>query len=157
MSRNTDLICSCGSGKSPEACCLPVIAGKRRVETAEQLMRSRYTAYVLGDEAYLLSSWHAHTRPEFLPKQAGDLNWTGLVVCRIEAGNPGDKHADVEFVAHYEQGGKVGKMHENSHFVFEQGNWFYVDGEEIISEKMGRNSLCYCGSGKKFKKCCATR
>jgi len=120
-------------------------------------MRSRYTAYVLENSDYLLRSWHPHTRPTSLHLKTGEVRWTGLTIINIKAGRAGDKKGEVEFIASYEQSGQDGRVQENSHFVFEQGQWFYLDGDLRNEVKAGRNSPCPCGSGKKFKKCCASK
>jgi len=120
-------------------------------------MRSRYTAYAMGNSDYLLHSWHPHTRPQSLHLNAGEVCWTGLTVNSIQAGRSGDKKGEVEFTASYEQSGQNGQVQENSRFVFEQGRWFYLDGDTQKAEKTGRNSPCPCGSGKKFKQCCACK
>jgi len=94
-------------------------------------MRSRYTAYVLNNEAYLLASWHASTRPASLdlssPAEAQPApQWLGLEVKRsIPAGDA----ATVEFVARYRRNGRAVRLHEVSRFVREDGRWFYVDGD----------------------------
>jgi SEC-C motif domain protein len=147
-------LCFCGSGNKFAACCAPVIAGEKNALTAEMLMRSRYTAYVLEDEAYLLSSWHAGTRPESLNIQSGLINWTGLTISGVLRGKEGDVKGQVSFIATYEQAGVIGKAQENSRFLFENGRWCYLDGHLVAQSKPGRNAFCPCGSGKKYKKCC---
>jgi SEC-C motif-containing protein len=107
------------------ACCGPLLAGAPAPD-AEALMRSRYTAYVLGDAAYLLATWHPGTRPaEVAPEP--DTRWLGLEVRarrEIDA-----THAEVEFVARYRVQGRGGRLHERSRFVREDGRWLYVDGD----------------------------
>lgn len=89
------------------------------------LMRSRYTAYVLGDAAHLLATWHPDTRPQdCLPDP--DTHWLGLAV---KAHTPVDEtHATVHFVARYRQGGKGHRLEEVSEFVYEKDRWFYLTG-----------------------------
>lgn len=91
-------------------------------------MRSRYCAYVLGLESYLLATWHPSTRPEKLDLAAEPApKWLGLEVRQhrqIDAG-----HATVEFVARYRVGGRGQRLHENSRFLREDGHWLYVDGD----------------------------
>ena len=147
-------LCFCGSGDPFDQCCQPVISGQRAAQSAEQLMRSRYSAYVLEDADYLLRSWHPDTRPASLGVTASGLSGSGLTVCARHQGEPGDLHGRVEFIARYQQQGKTGAVHEISRFVFEQGQWLYVDGDLQRSSKVGRNDPCPCGSGKKYKKCC---
>jgi SEC-C motif-containing protein len=95
-------------------------------DTAEQLMRSRYAAFVVGDEAYLFRTWHPRTRPDDLTLPA-DRTWTRLDVLRTEAGGPGDESAVVEFEAHYLSGGRPGVQQEVSRFERRRGVWVYVD------------------------------
>lgn len=158
MLGSIDGFCACGSGKSADACCLPIMQGIQQAQTAEQLMRSRYTAYVMENSEYLLHSWHSSTRPQTLSLKPGEVNWVGLTVGKIQAGQPGDRKGEVEFVASYEQAGQNRQVQENSCFIFEQNQWFYLQ-ESIGSagKKTGRNAPCPCGSGKKFKKCCASK
>ena len=90
-------------------------------------MRSRYVAYVRGRTDYLLSTWHASTRPPALDLKCEPARWLGLQVRRVEAGGPSDRHGIVEFVARYKIGGRAHRLHETSRFVREEGRWFYVD------------------------------
>jgi len=91
-------------------------------------MRSRYSAYVLRDEAYLLATWHVDTRPDTLDLSADDgIRWLGLNVRRHELA--GEDSALVEFVARCRVAGRGQRMHETSRFVRENGRWFYVVGE----------------------------
>lgn len=150
--------CPCNSGKPYSRCCEPLLAGTEAAGTAEALMRSRYTAYVLHDADYLLKTWHPETRPATLDP-ASMIEWCGLRVIRAEAGGRNDSQGVVEFMATAIRQQKIFRLHEISHFVKERDQWLYVDGETIesppaLSEKVGRNAPCPCGSGKKFKKCC---
>jgi SEC-C motif-containing protein len=90
-------------------------------------MRSRYAAFVLGLNDYLLATWHPRTRPAALDPHEPALKWLGLEVKRhrpIDA-----DHAEVEFVARSKLGGRAHRLHETSRFVREAGRWFYVDGD----------------------------
>jgi len=94
-------------------------------------MRSRYSAYCLGDEAYLLKTWHPSTRPETLHLDENPVKWIGLEIVHapeVPEEVPGDE-ASVEFVARYKQNGRAGRMREISRFRRDQARWFYVDGE----------------------------
>jgi SEC-C motif-containing protein len=126
--QNTAQACPCGGGLYAD-CCGRFIDGATVPDSAEQLMRSRYSAYVLRNEAYLRSTWHASTRPAEPLLQEGALKWLGLDVRRHE--QQGDA-ALVEFVARYKEGGRAHRLHEVSRFVREQvrekAHWFYVDG-----------------------------
>ncbi|RLA24176.1 MAG: hypothetical protein DRQ61_01825 [Gammaproteobacteria bacterium] len=113
--------CSCGSGQLYEACCGRLISGAASAATAEQLMRSRYSAYTLRDEVYLLKTWHASTRPPSLSFSDAP-QWRGLKVLKLT-------ELTVEFVARYKMNGKAEKIHEKSRFIQESGEWFYLDGE----------------------------
>ena len=115
--------CPCGTGKAHASCCGPLHQGAPAA-TAEALMRSRYSAYVLQLADYLSATWHPSTRPSTL--ELDPPRWLGLQVKRHEAS--GDT-ATVEFVARYKVGGKAGRLQECSRFVREDGRWYYLDGE----------------------------
>jgi SEC-C motif-containing protein len=146
--------CPCSSGKAMDVCCGPFLAGAA-APTAEALMRSRYTAYVLARGDYLLATWHASTRPAHWDGAAGP-HWLGLEIRAVTAGTAADTQGTVEFVARYRDRGRVGALHETSRFVREEGRWYYVDGtiHPAATGKVGRNDSCPCGSGRKFKHCC---
>lgn len=92
-------------------------------------MRSRYSAYVLRDEPYLLATWHASTRPASVGFEPG-TKWLGLTV--KSARELGPDEAEVTFTARYRIGGNPAvRMQERSRFLREEGRWFYVDGEHI--------------------------
>jgi SEC-C motif-containing protein len=156
--------CPCGSGKTLDACCGPIIAGAP-VPTAEALMRSRYTAFVRGDLDHVERTHAPEARDGFdraeMERWARAVDWRGLTIRSSEGGGPEDETGAVEFVARYaEKGGKPQAHHERSTFRREDGRWLYVDGEfnpkgkPVRVEKVGRNDPCPCGSGRKYKKCC---
>jgi SEC-C motif-containing protein len=120
--------CPCGSNKDYAACCGCFLDGGEAAPTAEVLMRSRYTAYTLGREDYLLATWH-HSRCPALLELASEprRKWLGLDVKRHEQSD--EDRAVVEFVARYKVGGRAHRLHEASRFVREAGKWFYVDGD----------------------------
>jgi SEC-C motif-containing protein len=119
--------CSCGSGSRYEDCC-GVLHQGGVAPTAEALMRSRYCAFVLKLEPYLLASWHPSARPVALDLASEPATqWLGLAVKRHEQID--DAHALVEFVARYKVNGRAHRLHEVSRFVREDGRWFYLDGE----------------------------
>lgn len=132
MNAPEDFPCPCGHAGNYRACCGRLHAhfaasGERIAASAETLMRSRYSAYVQDELAYLLASWHASTRPaELAPNEPG-LKWLGLEVKRH--GQLDAAHAWVEFVARCKLGGRAVRMRERSRFVRENGVWFYLDGE----------------------------
>ena len=117
--------CPCG-GASYENCCGPWHAGAL-APSAEALMRSRYSAFVRGDERYLLATWHASKRPSAMGFEPG-TKWLGLQI--VDARQISDVQAEVEFIARYRVGGgSAVRLHERSRFVRESGRWFYLDGE----------------------------
>lgn len=97
-------------------------------------MRSRYSAYVLKLEAYLRATWHPSTRPQRLDldDDAAATKWLGLEVKRYEI--TGADSAIVEFVARYKLGGRAQRLHEVSRFVRENGQWYYMDGENSSTD-----------------------
>ena len=122
--------CPCGSGMILAECCRRYLTGSRSAPTAEALMRSRYTAYVLGDEDYILRTWHGSTRPADLGDALGStVKWLGLRIVACGGGAAGDSDGWVEFIARCKTGGRATRMHERSRFRFENGQWFYVDGQ----------------------------
>lgn len=117
--------CPCGSTRSYSACCGRYHGGET-ANTAEVLMRSRYSAYVRGDADYLLATWHSSTRPDTLALQEEPpRQWLGLDIRRT--GSEGEL-AIVEFVARFKINGRAFRLHETSYFVQEGGRWFYRDG-----------------------------
>jgi SEC-C motif-containing protein len=119
--------CPCGSGRAYAECCGRYVDGGMLPETAEQLMRSRYTAYALAREDYLLATWHASTRPSGLELDPAQ-QWLGLKIVRTEAGGADDAEGRVAFVARSKLGGRAQRLAEDSRFVKEGGRWYYVDG-----------------------------
>jgi SEC-C motif domain protein len=122
--------CPCGNLRAYAECCGRFHAGEIP-DTAPQLMRSRYSAYVLRLTDYLLATWHPDTRPESLAlPPVEDLRWVGLDIRSQRLGGNG-RRARVEFIARFREGGgsRVQAQHEVSRFVREEGRWFYVDGE----------------------------
>jgi len=116
--------CPCGSGESYAACCGPLHTGEAAAETAKQMMRSRFSAFVLRDEAYLLRTWHPRTRPERV--RFDELpTWLGLSVVATADGREGESVGEVEFEAAY----VGGVLHERSRFSRRAGRWVYVDGD----------------------------
>jgi len=147
--------CPCHSGQTFDRCCGRFISQDELPENAEQLMRSRYCAYRLGNLEYLNATWHPDFRPVDLANDE-KIHWFGLEIlaCDQQA-----QRAIVEFEAQLLVDGKVNAMHERSAFVRDQGRWLYTEGELLAPSftpwKPARNESCPCGSGKKFKRCCA--
>ena len=157
--------CPCGSELSYTECCEPLIKGEKAAETPEQLMRSRYSAYVKKEIDYLATSLHPDHRKDFDPKSTRDwaesAEWDKLEIVRTQNGGPDDSEGEVEFIATFTQKGKMMKHHELASFKKEEGKWYFVDGKAATPQqyvrsepKIGRNDPCACGSGKKYKKCC---
>jgi SEC-C motif domain protein len=119
--------CPCGSGLPLAECCGRLHDGTAAAATAEQLMRSRYSAFALTDGEYLLATWHPATRPRSLVLDP-DVRWTGLDVLATSGGSLISSEGMVEFRAHYVIGGRSGTQHENSRFVRADGLWRYLDG-----------------------------
>ena len=144
-------LCPCGSKKEFGSCCGPIIAGTKKAETAEELMRSRYTAYVTHDIDHIVKTCRAGDE---------ESTWQGLKILRTEKGTASDKEGIVEFSATYTRKGLRDVHLERAYFKKENDTWIYEAGELIPTtvvregEKVGRNDPCPCGSGKKYKKCC---
>jgi hypothetical protein len=118
-------LCPCCSGLGFSDCCQPLLLGVRRAATAEALMRSRYSAFVVGDSGYLRDSWH----PEYAPAEIelGDVRWVGLQILGKSGGGPLDSSGTVSFAARYEVGGQRLVLREDSRFLRLAGAWVYVD------------------------------
>jgi SEC-C motif-containing protein len=122
--------CPCESGKTYQVCCEPFHSGQANAPTAEWLMRSRYSAYVLHKAAYLHRSWSAQTRPTKQSlKKAQPVAWLGLEIVRTEQGGVSDNDGVVEFIARYQQDDREEQLHETSRFSRENGRWVYVEGD----------------------------
>lgn len=121
--------CPCGRPLAYARCCGPLHAGLAPAADAEALMRSRYSAYVLRDAAWLLASWHPSTRPAqlaFDEPPAQRPTWLGLTV--EQARTTGPDTAEVVFTARLRiGGGSARRMREHSRFVREDGRWYYLD------------------------------
>ncbi|OBH83950.1 zinc chelation protein SecC [Mycobacterium scrofulaceum] len=118
--------CPCGSGERYPACCGPLHHGERQARTAEELMRSRYSAFAVGDGDYLFRTWHPRTRPSDVTVDPG-ITWIGLTVVDTVAGGPDDDHGEVEFTARFQSAGRGDRLRERSRFERRAGRWFYVD------------------------------
>lgn len=116
--------CPCGSGIDLGACCGPLVEDGVPARTAEELMRSRYTAFALGRTDHLWRTWHPRTRPPVV--EASGVEWTGLTVLEVVAGGEGDDDGVVEFEARYVEPGDRGVMRERSLFERRGGRWTYV-------------------------------
>ncbi|MBH0121834.1 YchJ family protein [Rhodococcus sp. CX] len=120
-----DSPCPCGRGVPFGECCGPLLDGAD-APTAERLMRSRYTAFAVGNAEYLERTWHPSARPTRLELDP-DQRWTGLEVLRTTGGGFLHTEGTVEFRAHYTYNGVEDTLHEHSRFVREDGRWLYLD------------------------------
>jgi SEC-C motif-containing protein len=119
--------CPCGLAAAYDDCCGRLHRGQARAATPEQLMRSRFSAYAVGDEAYLLRSWHPATRPAAIGLDPA-VRWLGLEVLDSTDGGPFGGEGIVEFRARYAKAGRMGELNERSRFVRHHNAWTYVDG-----------------------------
>ncbi len=156
--------CPCTSGKTYGECCEPFITKKSFPTTAEGLMRSRYSAYAVGNVDYVMETDDPANGGEFDRTSADEWSskseWTGLEVIEVIDGGPNDTTGIVEFSAKFKIGGKDLSHRERSNFRKVDGKWVYIEGhtpaqKPFVKETKlpGRNDPCHCGSGKKFKKC----
>ncbi|MCW8875626.1 MAG: YchJ family protein [Kangiellaceae bacterium] len=148
--------CACGSSFPYAKCCEPFHSKKTRPQTAEQLMRSRYCAFVKNKAEYIVNTHAAEFRQpndlEAVQKTIDNTNWLGLKVVSTNGGLEDSDKGIVEFIAFYEESG-IQQLHEESRFEKRDGQWLYLDGLQLGPIKIGRNDPCICNSGKKFKKC----
>ncbi|MCE5182252.1 MAG: SEC-C domain-containing protein [Betaproteobacteria bacterium] len=133
--------CPCGLPHRYEDCCGRYTCDHAPAPNAEALMRSRYTAYALRLESYLLATWHPDTRPATLNlEDEPQPKWLGL---QVKSHRQIDEiHAEVEFVARCKIGGRAHRMHETSRFVLMAGRWYYADGDVTGSGNSRMNSVC---------------
>lgn len=126
------MLCYCQSQKTFDHCCAPIHKGERVAATAEELMRSRYSAFVVADINYLMRSHHVSTRPVNDKKEmlrwTKSVQWMGLQIVSKSAGQASDTEGHVEFRASYLEQGQPQCIYENSYFVKEKGLWYYKSG-----------------------------
>lgn len=125
--------CPCGSGNNYDACCGPFLGGRAQAQTAEQMMRSRYSAYARQNANYLVATTHPSKRARNELKAIGKsfrgITWVGLEIIATEKGGAEDNEGLVEFRATCTAGREKSSIHEKSTFVREDGRWYYLDGE----------------------------
>jgi len=152
--------------KALDAHCMPLLRGERLASTPAELMASRYVAYRVGAIDYLVESNDPKTRDQIDRKAAEEWSerakFHGLEIVNTAAGGPDDDVGEVEFIARYTIKGAQHTHHERSQFRRIDGRWYFVSGDRVsappvrnVGPKIGRNDPCPCGSGKKYKKCCA--
>ena len=162
-------LCPCGSGRTLAECCLPVIERTRVAETAEELMRSRYTAFVRSDVDWIMDSHHSETVAEIdrdeVATWSSTSEWLGLKIRDTVDGGPDDDEGIVVFRARYKVNGQQVDHVERARFLRDGGEWRFhsvaADEDEApialvpVTPRatVGRNDPCPCGSGTKYKKC----
>ena len=126
---NKNITCFCGSGKNISNCCGQFLFGNKKPETAEFLMRSRYTAYVLKEKDYILKTWHCSTRPKKF-KLDINIEWIGLQIIDIIQGDVKDLKGSIFFETSYRYQNSLYTIRENAKFVRENDLWLYLHGEQ---------------------------
>lgn len=152
------IFCYCGSDLTYIKCCQQYVENIHHPKTAEQLMRSRFTAFKLAKHQYLIDTFQTDKNLE-----AGDFNsdqriWLGLSIISKQKGQHGDSQGVVEFVAFFRDQSmnihqSFEQLHEISNFIKVKGRWLYENGKILPDIKLSRNERCFCQSGLKFKKC----
>lgn len=150
-------VCPCGSGNLLGACCGHYHAGTPAPD-AQALMRSRYSAYVLGLVDYLvattLPAQQAGLDRAAMAAWSAQSTWLGLEVESAEVLGGQPEHGFVTFTARWHDQEGDHQHRERSAFVQHAGRWYFID--PTVGLKAGRNDPCPCASGQKFKKCCAS-
>ena len=141
--------CYCDSGKSLKECCEPFILGDANPSSALELMRSRYSAYVMKNGKYLYETCSSKLKDldDIEAINTQEINWLAL---KVEAFSENE----VTFMAYYKENEQICIMKEKSFFIIEDAKLRYDSGQ-MLEAQIGRNEPCPCGSGKKYKKCCA--
>jgi len=163
--------CPCGLPSPYTDCCARFVRSTAFPETAEELMRSRYSAYVMKNKEYLLKTLCAEDRKKEALKNINlNIHWTGLEIVETSKGGRDDTTGEVTFIASFLDDDRKRTHYERSRFQRENGRWVYNESLSQVSlpetadapakpfvrdqPKVGRNDPCSCGSGKKYKKCC---
>lgn len=158
------MTCPCGKGESIESCCGPYLSGEQIPDTAEALMRSRYSAFATGNVDYILATHDPDKSSEVdrsgTEAWAKNSEWLGFELVSAEKGLPGDDAGVIEFVAKYKLKGVTMAHRERAIFRKHRDRWVFVDGQMVNGPpvkrnepRVGRNDPCPCGSGKKYKRC----
>lgn len=148
--------CFCGIAKPYEVCCGKFHNHTSIAETAEELMRSRYSAFCTNNINYLIETHHPSKRTldqEEELKQSLNITWLKLDILSKEKGMKIDNKGTVEFAAYYSSEKNYYKLQEKSYFIKENGRWYYLDGKLSPNTTISKSDSCWCGSGKKFKRC----
>ena len=156
-------LCPCCSGKLFSECCEPIIRSGT-AQTAEQLMRSRYSAYATGNAEYIFKTTHPEHQKTLkisaIKEWSEENSWERLAIVETVKGKGNDQSGIVEFKAFYrDSNGSQQIHHERSEFHKLDNRWYYTTHLPIQEQASGnttisRNDPCPCGSGKKYKKCC---
>ncbi|MBF0785224.1 YchJ family protein [Muribacter muris] len=151
-----EALCPCQSTMPYAQCCRPFHTGEQLPQTAEQLMRSRYTAYTRQDIDYIVNTTVPSQQPlldrKAMQQWAATTRWAGLTIVAHQP-QLGKLHSSVEFHAFFDTENGRQSHHERSLFVRIDGRWYFVDPTVPLPTQKAR---CLCGSGKKFKHCCGT-
>jgi SEC-C motif domain protein len=147
--------CPCGSAQYDQ-CCQPLHLWQKKALTAEQLMKSRYSAFAKQEITYIVATTALGQQQALDVKAIAEWSqsnqWIKLDV--VQAKEKLDKnHAQVEFKAHFHDGQQAQTHHEISHFVYHAGQWYFLD--PTTNQQVTMKQPCICGSTKKFKQCCA--
>lgn len=147
--------CYCCSGKIFTECCAPYLAGHRVAINCETLMRSRYSAYCMANSTYLVDTLHPSQHTAQIKAEIAAFA-SSVHFCRltIKSANQTEDRGQVSFTAYFLHGQKLDVIEEVSDFIL-LDRWYYHSGKLTEAEptKIGRNDICPCGSGKKFKLC----
>lgn len=151
--------CYCGNNIAFAACCQPLVLGKQLATSPEALMRSRFCAYVVQNYAYILATYGPQQSNNLslntIAEGANNTRWLRLDVFKSTQKSSA---GTVEFSAYYQVDQQFYVMHETSEFIKQNGQWYYTRGsmhKDSGPYTQQRNAQCLCGSGNKYKKCCA--
>ena len=156
MTSLNSISCLCGSQQEYADCCEPLHLAKQQAQTPEQLMRSRYTAYVLKNAKYVYQTYASEKQAENPVKEIKDFaNSCRFINLDVISAHHDEDKGEVEFKAQYFYQSLFCELHEKSQFIKENAQWRYLDGTifPVTDIKVGRNDDCPCGSNKKYKKC----
>ena len=148
------MLCPCGSELNYLECCGQYIERKIAAPNPLVLMKSRYTAYTLGNIDYIQNTMQGLPLKNFSMKDVKEwalsVKWLNLIILKVD-----DSNNQVEFIARYIEKKRIHQLHEISQFEFDGKNWFYTDGKIIPTQSLPipLNSPCFCGSQKKYKNC----
>ncbi|MFN3589470.1 MAG: YchJ family protein [Spirosomataceae bacterium] len=153
------LACPCGLPAEYIHCCQPFHEGISHPDTPEKLMRARYSAYFHNKTDFIWETTHPNLQKKQTKKDiiewTESTEWLGLeIVLQNENGHKGEVHFKAKYRSRAT--GEMGIHQEASQFIKENDKWLYLQGGRIpIAKSLDRNAPCPCGSGKKYKKCCA--